>query len=115
MDEALGTETAWTVFMHLTVTPAWLALTRAERDAALAEHVAPLLARHAPVSMLEWYDADAFSASPTDVAVVRTTDLEDWNRLLEGLRDSPLLAVPYYRLDRVIVTRAGGFAERVAA
>jgi hypothetical protein len=113
MTEAIATSIrpTYTVFLHLSTLPAWLRLTRGERDAVIVEHVAPLLKAHAPTTTLAWFDADAFSASPTDVAVITTTDLQDWYDLFEALRDTPLFSVPYYSAEQIVVTRGGGFRD----
>ncbi|NUU20408.1 MAG: hypothetical protein HOV68_02670, partial [Streptomycetaceae bacterium] len=84
MSEALvtGTGTAgrgapartFTLFVHFSTLPAWLALPRDERDAVFGRHVAPLFERYADAVSVAWFDAEAWSASPTDIAVVTTTD-----------------------------------------
>ncbi|GAA0444443.1 darcynin family protein [Streptomyces stramineus] len=106
MDEAIATTIPWTVFLDVTVNPSWLTLARGVRDAILAEHLAPLLERHAPVTRMEWFDADAYSATPTDIGVITTTDLDDWATLLTAIKDSPLIAHGHYTIDRVLVTRS---------
>lgn len=99
------------MFLLLTITPAWLSLSRDERRAAVAEHVAPLLAKHRATTSVRWYDAEAFSANPTDLAVIDTTSLQDWYDLYEGLRDSPLWTVPYFRTEQVILAVEQGFRD----
>ena len=109
MDVATDTDTRYTIFVHLSTTRDWLELPRHDRAAVLAEHVAPLLGRYASTTSLGWYDAEAFSANPTDVAVVTTTALQDWYDLYEALRDSPLWTVPYFKTEQIVVALEQGF------
>ena len=103
-----GAARSHTIFLHLTVTAAWLELDRDGRDEIISSSLLPALRAHAHTTTLRWFDADAYSASPTDVAMISTSDLGDWSELLSTLKDSPLFSTPYYRLDRVIVTDEAG-------
>ena len=114
MAVATGTDTTYstptyTIFIHLRTTRHWLELSRGHRAAVIAEHVAPLLERYASTTSLRWFDAEAFSADPTDIAVVTTTALQDWYDLYEELRDSPLWTVPYFTTDRIVLALEQGF------
>ncbi len=100
----------FTVFVHLTALPAWLALTRPERQQIIADHVQPLLEKHDAVQV-RWFDAEAWAAAPSDVLVATTDDLTAWSDLFEGLRDSPLWSVPYFRVELVLPTVEDGFAD----
>lgn len=100
----------FTIFVHLTALPAWLALARPERQRIIAEHVEPLLAEHGAVQV-RWFDAEAWAAAPSDVLVATTDDLTAWSDLFEGLRDSPLWSVPYFRVELVLPTVEDGFAD----
>jgi len=101
--------TTYTIFIHLRTTRDWLELSRGRRAAVIAEHVAPLLGRYASTTSLRWFDAEAFSADPTDIAVVTTTALQDWYDLYEELRDSPLWTVPYFTTERIVLALEQGF------
>ena len=69
-----------------------------------------MLAAH-PAVRVRWVDVEAFSAESSDVLVAETDDLREWNRLVEGLRDTPLFATPLFRLDRVLVGIEEGFRD----
>jgi hypothetical protein len=47
-------------FVHLTATPAWLVLSRPERQSIIAEHVEQLLRSHDVVAV-RWFDAEAWA------------------------------------------------------
>ncbi|MGH3428760.1 MAG: darcynin family protein [Terriglobales bacterium] len=106
-----GTTTSHTIFLQLIATPAWLALSRAERARLIADEVTPLLKRYSGTTRLRWYDAEAYSANPSDLAVVTTSDLTDWQHLFDRLRDTSLWSVPYFTLDRLTVAVEDGFID----
>ncbi|MEU9790128.1 darcynin family protein [Streptomyces sparsogenes] len=99
-----------TIFVHLTALPAWLALGRPECRQIIAEHVEPPLERHSAVQV-RWFDAEAWAAAPSDVLMATTDDPTAWSDLFEGLRDSPLWSVPYFRVDMVLPAVEDGFAD----
>ncbi|MGW5309638.1 darcynin family protein [Nocardia thailandica] len=104
---SLAPPTEYTAFMLLTALPEWLSLTRAERrrvaDAALG---AALDGRTR--TTMRFFDAEAFSARCSDVAVFTTTDLAEYYLVIEALRDSALFTVPYFRLDDLILSVEDG-------
>ncbi len=99
-----------TVFVHLTATPAWLALTRPERQEVIHEHIEPLLRRHDAVNV-RWFDAEAWSAAPSDVLVAETDDITAWSDMFEELRDTPLWSVPYFLVERIIPAVEDAFVD----
>lgn len=103
------TMTAHTVFLHLATTPAWLALPRASRRSVVDEHLLPLFAQYATTVSVRWFDAEAFSADPTDIAMITTTSLTDWYDLFESLRDTPLWTVPYFETRQIVLAVEDGF------
>ncbi|MHC1479167.1 darcynin family protein [Frateuria aurantia] len=98
---------SYTIFVLLKTLPAWLTLPRAQRhavaDAAFAEALVDgqVHVRH--------FDAEAFSAVCTDVAVFETEQLTAFYFVMERLRDSPLFAHPYFELVQIIPSIADGF------
>ena len=64
-------------------------------------HNQPVRIRH--------FDAEAFAAECTDVAVAETNDLYAWYFVMETLRDSPLFSVPYFEVVSIIPTIEDGF------
>ncbi|MFB7111120.1 darcynin family protein [Streptomyces sp. NPDC056291] len=99
------------IFIGYTFTPAWLALSGKEREAFQAEHIAPVIAKYADRLSVQHYDAEAFSAHPTDFAFVRTADLRAYYFFIEELRDSPLFSQGYARIDTIHVGMADGYRQ----
>ncbi|MFC8384309.1 darcynin family protein [Nocardia sp. NPDC057272] len=105
---SLGAEpTEYTAFMMLTALPAWLAMSRPERrriaDAALGTAL-----RDRTKTTMRFYDAEAFSARSSDIAVFATTDLDEYYLVIEHLRDSALFTTPYFRLEDLILSVEDG-------
>ncbi|MFM7347080.1 MAG: darcynin family protein [Tagaea sp.] len=76
-----------TVFMSLRATPTWLALEPKDRFAFLEAEIVPILRRHAGVR-LRFFDAEAYSADVSDVAVWETDDLRAYRKLVDDLRET---------------------------
>lgn len=102
MDEAIATEMPWwLVVVELEALPSWLALSRDRRRAVVEEQVAPVLRAHRDVRV-RWVDVESLSAECSDLLLAETTDLIAWNRLFEGLRDTPVFTVPYFHANRIL-------------
>ena len=97
-----------TFFMLLRATPAWLRLDRVERRKFCDDVRVPIFARHGATTM-RFYDAEAFSARCSDVAVFETTDTTDYYDLIEALRDTAFFNVPYYELVDIIPALEDGY------
>jgi hypothetical protein len=97
------------VFVHLTACPAWLAITRAEREEFVTRIVQPLLAAHPDVK-LRFYDAEFFGAQCSDIITFETTDLTSYAALMDALRDTPLFSVPYFTVNSVTPTTVAHWA-----
>jgi hypothetical protein len=113
MTEAIATQTDglhYVVLAHLTALPSWLQLTRPQRQAVVAGHVRSAFDAY-PTVAARWIDTEGFSADCSDVLMADTDDLRAWNHLFERLRDSPIFAVPYFRLDRLIVGAEDAYAD----
>ena len=99
-----------TFFMLLRSAPAWLRLSREDRQRFQAAYVAPLLVRY-PAVTLRFYDAEAFSGRCTDVAVFETADLQAYTFLIDGLRDTAFFSEPYFEVVDIIPAVEDGYAE----
>jgi len=103
-----------TFFMLLRSSSPWLALTREARAAFIDETVKPILRRYPAVS-LRFYDAEAFSGRATDVAVFETRDIRAYYFLIDALRDTPFLGLPYFEVLEILPAVEDGYAEYTEA
>ncbi|MEV0411700.1 darcynin family protein [Streptomyces sp. NPDC050448] len=97
------------IVLTYTLTPRWLALTRAERNEMRATHIEPVFARYADRITARFYDAEAFNGRISDFAVLETEDLGSYYFLIEALRDTPLITDGYLVLGEILIGVRDGF------
>ncbi|MFM0513220.1 darcynin family protein [Paraburkholderia sp. RL17-373-BIF-A] len=78
-----------TVFMLVKTTPEWLGFAVDERFRLLAEHVEPILKRHADEVSMRFYDIEFYSARVTDIWVWNATSHHAYEMVVEALRETP--------------------------
>jgi hypothetical protein len=101
-----------TVFMSLRATPAWLALEPKTRFAFLDGKIAPVLKRHAAVR-LRFFDAEAYSADVSDVAVWETADLRAYRKLVDDLRETEFWGT-YFEVVSIVPAVENDYARSYA-
>ncbi len=101
-------DTVFTIFMSLKTQGAWLALDRQQRQDFLGATVRPILTRY-PQVRLRYYDAEAFTGRYTDMAVFETADLKAYQFLVDALRDTPFLGLPYYEVVDIVMAVENGY------
>jgi len=99
-----------TFFMSLRSQPTWLALSRQQRADFIAGVVRPIFAGY-PQVKLRFYDAEAFSGRCSDLAVFETTDVQAYAFLIDALRDTPFLGLPYFEVLEIIPAIEDGYAD----
>jgi hypothetical protein len=83
----------YTILFLFTFSPAWLALSRAERQRMQETHVQPLLDAHQTRVSASFCDAEAFTGRCSDFVVFQAQDL----------KDTPLFSVPFLTVNDLIV------------
>ncbi len=100
-------ERPFTLFLLLKTRPAWLALPRDERNRIAATALSGAL--NGQEASLRHFDAEAFCARCTDLAMLTVDDPRVAYRVIERLRDTPLFAVPYFEMVEIIPAIEDGF------
>lgn len=100
---------AHTIFMLVRATDAWLALPPKERFAFLGSTVAPILTLH-PDTRLRFFDAEAYSARVSDVAMWQTSDLADYRALVDDLRETRFWGA-YFEIIEIVPTVENDYAR----
>ncbi len=95
-------------FILVRALPAWLRETRAQRQIIWRRDVQPCFDADPAVSM-RYFDAEIFTARCSDLLLVEADDIDAYNNLMEGLRDSPLFAHPYFELIDIIASVEEGY------
>jgi len=106
--DAPDTAVRYAFFILLRATSEWLRMSRRERSARVDTHLVPLL-RAYPAVRTRHFDAEAFTTVCSDVMLVETTDLTQYYSFIEGLRDSPMVTVPYFEFLHIIPAIEDGF------
>ncbi|KAB7731411.1 hypothetical protein F5984_11510 [Rudanella paleaurantiibacter] len=99
----------YTIFVLYQALPAWLSLSRSQREAFFDRKTTPLFARFEQEVQVRLFDAEAFHARFSDVMMISCNDLNQYYVFMEALRDTELFSKPYIEVKEVIVTRENGF------
>lgn len=86
-----------TFFVHLNATKAWLSLSHDERVRFVDHSFTPILAKYPGVT-IRFFDAEAFTARGSDIAVFESESIPDYYQLMDAIRDSKVFTVPYFEL-----------------
>ena len=99
----------YTFFILLRATPAWLSLPRARRRSLADAHLGPILEGLQGKLQMRFFDAEAFTSLCSDVVMTQTTDPKHHYFFMEGLRDSPLIAHPYFEVVHIVPAIEEGY------
>ena len=99
-----------TFFALMRVHPNWLRLSRPERRRFEEDTLKPIYARYPEVRM-RWFDAEAFTARCSDVAMFETESMQAFYYLIDALRDSKLMTEPYFEFVDIIPAVENGFRD----
>ncbi|WLT30699.1 darcynin family protein [Geothrix sp. PMB-07] len=99
-----------TCFLLVNALPAWLRLSRAERQRLFESELLSLVPKH-PGLTLRFFDAEAYSAVCSDILMIQPPDARALHFFMEGLRDSALLTEPYFEVRHIIPCLENGFQE----
>jgi hypothetical protein len=95
-------------FMLVKTTNTWLQFSVKERFKFLEETIAPILQKHPAVAM-RFFDSEAFSGRYTDVLLWETSDVQDYQSLVEDLR-STLFWGTYFEIIEIIPAIENAYA-----
>lgn len=104
----------YTIFVLMNATTAWLSMTNQERREHTIHDLGPIIQKYPQVSV-ELYDAEAYTAHCSDIAVMRTEDLNGYADFMDELRKSPLFVVPYYELVEILPTMQNDYLAAAGA
>lgn len=97
----------YVAFVLLRALPAWLSLSRAARG-EIAASIQSTVFESSDVSV-RYFDAEAFVARVSDVAMFEFSDMKAYYFMMEKLRDSPMLAHPYFQVEEIIPAIEEGY------
>lgn len=102
------------IFIGYHFTQAWLAMSLADREEFRRVHLDPIFVKYSDRIQAQHYDAEAFSANPTDFMFVQTDDLRAYYFFIEELRETPLFSEGLADIDVIHVGLADGYKDYAA-
>ena len=101
----------YTVFVLYQALPAWLTLSRPQREAFFDRKATPIFTKYANDVKVRLFDSEAFHAGVSTVMVIACDDVNNYYFFMEALRDTELFSKPYIELKDVIISRENGFGN----
>ncbi|MEW2914259.1 darcynin family protein [Leisingera sp. JC11] len=101
-----------TIFLLLNASPGWLRLGRKERSRLAADGLKPFVRNGLS---LRHFDAEAFHADYSDVAMIEAETPEAYYFAIEQLRDTALITEGYFSVAGIIPSYENGFRTYEAA
>lgn len=99
----------FTIFMQVRTTDAFLAMPPQERLDWVETDVVPILADH-PGVKLRFFDSEFYSAEVSDVLVWEAASLDEYQAVVEGLRETKFWG-PYFEVRSIVPARENAFAD----
>ncbi|MGW6917913.1 darcynin family protein [Kitasatospora sp. NPDC054939] len=104
------TEPPVTAFMLVMTTPAWLAMSVAERVEAFTTHVVPVIEARTRGVRSRFYDTEFYSARVTDIWIWEADDHDAYRLLIDALRETPFWD-GYFDVVDLLVGTENGYAR----
>ena len=98
-----------TYFMLVKTTTTWLQISPKERFEFLESTISPILKKHPSVQM-RFFDSEAFSGHFTDVLMWETTEVQEYQFLVEELRET-LFWGTYFEIVEIIPAIENAYAN----
>jgi hypothetical protein len=93
----------YTILILVNATPAWLTLSRIERDRFVEHELRPILGKYAHSCTIRLFDCDFTNPDVSDFMIVETAEMKDFGFLMGYLRESGTFAVPYFEIKNLII------------
>lgn len=100
----------YTFFILMDATPEWLSLSREERSAFVETELMPIYKKYSKVSV-RMFDAEAFSAECSDIAMYETEDVEQYHFMIDAIRDTKIFSVPYFEIVSILPAVEEGYTR----
>jgi Darcynin, domain of unknown function len=98
-----------TFFMLVKTTVTWLQISPRERFDFLEKTISPILKKHPSVQM-RFFDAEAFSGRFTDVIMWETVEIQEYQFLVEKLRET-LFWGTYFEVLEIVPAIENSYAN----
>ena len=99
----------YTIFMLVKTTTEWLKMKPKQRFEFLDTDIRPILAKYPSVKM-RYFDSEAYNANFTDILTWETSELRDYENIIEELRES-LFWGTYFEIVQIIKAVEDAYAD----
>jgi Darcynin, domain of unknown function len=107
--QAEVTAQTFTIFMLVKTTPEWLKLMPPARFGFLRSDIEPILAAHPKVKM-RFFDSEGYNSRATDVVVWETSDLREYQAVVDKLRESRFWSA-YFDIVEIVPSVENAYAD----
>jgi len=104
-------EKPYTILILMNATPAWLSLSRDERNNYFEKKVVPIFEKFTKSVKVRLFDAEYFHSKISDYMIVETTDLKEYRYFIEYLRDTKIYGEPYFEIKDIVPGMENAFQE----
>ena len=101
--------TTYSMFMLVKTTNAWISLTPKERFAFFDSDIEPILEAYPTVKM-RFFDTEGFNSRVTDVIIWSTKNLEQYQLVIEKLRESKFWGT-YFEIVEILPGIENAYAQ----
>lgn len=107
----METTKPYTILVLMNASEKWLSLSRKGRAAFFEKEVMPIFQEVSKTVTVRLYDSEYFHAIVSDFMIIETTDLGDYQQLIERLRDTKIYGAPYFEIRDMIVGQEARFED----
>lgn len=104
-----STELKHTFFMLVKTTATWLQISPSKRFEFVEKTISSILKKHPSVQM-RFFDSEAFSGRFTDVLMWETAEIQEYQFLVEELRETPFWGT-YFEIVEIIPAIENAYAN----
>ncbi len=101
----------FTILLLMNATPSWLRLSREERGSYFENSIVPLFQQVSKEVTIRLFDSEYFHAKVSDFMIVTTENINDYQLLIELLRDSKIYSEPYFLIRDIIIGQENRFED----
>jgi len=101
----------YTILVLMNATTQWLALTRESRADFFEKSVVPVFQSVSKTVTVRLFDSEYFHANVSDFMVITADNMNDYQELIERLRDTKIYGAPYFEIKDIIVGQENRFED----
>jgi len=109
--ESMTKPKPYTVLVLMNATAQWLSLSRESRAEFFEKSVVPIFQSVGKTVTVKLFDSEYFHATISDFMIITTDNMNDYQELIERLRDTKIYGVPYFEIKDIVVGQENRFED----